>query len=72
MNSLFLSEAARSEVRCCKYKYNFSVSRKFKKIVPLLDLEKATLHQYGTAECRDYLRLRHKKTGKSCDSYNFF
>ena len=31
MNSLFSSEAIRSEVRCCEYKYNLSVSRKFKK-----------------------------------------
>ena len=31
MNSLLSSEAARSEVRCCEYKYNLSVSRKFKK-----------------------------------------
>ena len=32
MNSLFSSEAARSEVQCCEYKYNLSVSRKFKKL----------------------------------------
>ena len=31
MNSLFSSEAARSEIRCSEYKYNLSVSRKFKK-----------------------------------------
>ena len=31
MNLLFLSEAARSEVQCCEFKYNLSVSRKFKK-----------------------------------------
>ena len=32
MNSLFPSEAARSEVWCCEYKYNCSVSRKFEKL----------------------------------------
>ena len=31
LNELISSEAARSEVQCCEYKYNLSVSRKFKK-----------------------------------------
>ena len=73
MNSLSSCEATRSEVWFCEYKYNLIVGiSEVQKFVSLLDLEKATLHHYGTAKCRAYFRLRHKKTGKSCDSYTFF